>query len=76
MASEKRIRRVMPEEGVQLVRRQGVAPENLVGRDLHAPEPDMLRLTNITRIKRLRLLRLRASGSSQQTDPRALQDQP
>ena len=36
------------------------APENLVGRDLHAPEPDMLRLTNITRIKRLRLLRLRA----------------
>ena len=64
VASEKRVRRVMREEGLRPAysrrRRRGYssyagevskAPENLVGRDFRAPGPDMLWLTDITEFR-------------------------
>ena len=64
VASEKRVRRVMREEGLRPAyarrRRKGwssyegevsKAPDNLVGRDFRAPEPDMLWLTDITEFR-------------------------
>ena len=63
-ASEKRVRRVMREEGLRPSyarrRRKGwssyegevsKAPDNLVKRDFHAPEPDALWLTDITEFR-------------------------
>ena len=64
VASEKRVLRVMREEGLRPAyagrrRRRwssyagevSKAPENLVGRDFHAPEPDALWLTDITEFR-------------------------
>lgn len=63
-ASEKRVRRVMREEGLEVVynRRRGrgyssyagevsAAPPNLVNRDFHASAPDELWLTDITEFR-------------------------